>query len=76
MLTTHEIKAPLCKGGSREAGGGLRPCEGKSIPGQDHNLSVSADALPPAYASDPSVAARHLPTLWGVTLYTREALSL
>ena len=22
----------------------------------------------------PSVAARHLPTLWGVTLYTREAL--
>ena len=28
----------------------------------------------PAYASGPSVAARHLPTLWGVTLYTREAL--
>ena len=31
-------------------------------------------AVPPAYASGPSVAARHLPTLWGVTLYTREAL--
>ena len=28
----------------------------------------------PAYASGPFVAARHLPTLWGVTLYTREAL--
>ena len=27
----------------------------------------------PAYALGPSVAARHLPTLWGVTLYTREA---
>ena len=30
--------------------------------------------MPPAYASGPSVAARHLPTLWEVTLYTREAL--
>ena len=30
--------------------------------------------MPPAYASGPSVAARHLPTLWGVTLYTREVL--
>ena len=31
-------------------------------------------AVPPAYASGPSVAARHLPTLWGVTLYTGETL--
>ena len=38
------------------------------------NPSVTAYAVPPAYASGPSVAARHLPTLWGVTLYTREAL--
>ena len=38
------------------------------------NPSVTACAVPLAYASGPSVAARHLPTLWGVTLYTREAL--
>ena len=31
-------------------------------------------SLTPLTRPGPSVAARHLPTLWGVTLYTREAL--
>ena len=32
-------------------------------------------SLTPLTRPDPSVAARHLPTLWGVTLYTREPSS-
>ena len=42
-------KAPLCKGGSAAGGGGLWLYEGKSIYGQGHNPSVSANALPPPF---------------------------
>ena len=42
--------------------------------GLGHNPPVCAIAQPPLTRPDPSVAARHLPTLWGVTLYTRGPL--
>ena len=47
-----------------------------TLPGNRPAPVISQSLRPcgaPAYASGPSVAARHLPTLWGVTLYTREA---
>ena len=67
-----ELKAPLCKGGSADRRWGI-----VTLPIHRTTLTRSQSLRPcgaPAYASGPSVAARHLPTLWGVTLYTREAL--
>ena len=67
-----ELKAPLCKGGSREAGGGLWPYPKIELP---RKVTIPQSAsLTPLTRPDPSVAARHLPPLWGVTLCTREPL--
>ena len=62
----------MCKGGSADRRWGI-----VTLPIHRTTLTRSQSLRPcgaPAYASGPSVAARHLPTLWGVTLYTREAL--
>ena len=56
--------------------GGLWPFGYIDLPSHALQSLCHGFAVPPAYASGPSVAARHLPTLWGVTLYTREALGL
>ena len=40
---------------------------------RSQSLSLRYRAASPS-GPGPSVAARHLPTLWGVTLYTREPL--
>ena len=66
-------KPPLCKGRwhgvSRD--GGIGACTG--VLGCTHKVTIPQSAsLTPLTRPSPSVAARHLPTLWGVTLDTRE----
>ena len=47
------LKAPLCKGGSAEGGGGLWPDGSRSICPQDYNPSVCAAAQPALRARTP-----------------------
>ena len=71
----REPKRPPCVKGAGCAAAqteGLRPYGYN--PTRPYTLQSLRPCGAPAYASGPSVAARHLPTLWGVTLYTREAL--
>ena len=68
---TTRLKPPLCKG--RWHGGAVT--EGLERVWACWVISVRSQS-PTAYRRSPSgpgpsVAARHLPTLWGVTLYTR-----
>ena len=71
------LKPPLCKGRwhgvSRD--GGIGACMGVLGCSRKTTIPQSAWRLTPLTRPGPSVAARHLPTLWGVTLYTREPLT-
>ena len=73
---TATAKPPLCKGRwhgvSRD--GGIGACAGALGCIRKTTIPQSALRLTPLTRPGPSVAARHLPTLWGVTLYTREPL--
>ena len=71
---TQTQRPPCVKGAPAKRVGDCDLAYQSTCPRVRPNPSVTAAAVPPAYASGPSVAARHLPALWGVTLYTREAL--
>ena len=65
---------PCVKGGAPQ---GRRDCDITRAGRVSGKATIPQSAsLTPLTRPGPSVAARHLPTLWGVTLYTREPLTL